>query len=232
MNTILQILPDQIRCLGVEVINFNDFFDLVIRFTINLIVNLLLVRWLYYSNAKRKDYLFTYLLIGTIVFLLCYLLANVKLQLGFALGLFAVFGILRYRTSQVPIKEMTYLFLVISVSVINALADKEVAIAHLVFSDSVIILITYGLEKLWLLKHESAKTIIYEKIDLIKPENYSQLIDDLQQRTGINKINRVEIGSINFLRDTCTLIIYYYETGPYINRANDQDKISKNDDDS
>jgi hypothetical protein len=156
----------------------------------------------------------------------------VKLQLGFALGLFAVFGILRYRTSQVPIKEMTYLFLVISVSVINALADKEVAIAHLIFSDSVIILITYGLEKLWLLKHESAKTIIYEKIDLIKPENYSQLIDDLQQRTGISKINRVEIGSINFLRDTCTLIIYYYETGPYINQANDKEKISKDDDDS
>jgi hypothetical protein len=163
--------------------------------------------------------------------LLCYLLANVKLQLGFTLGLFAVFGIMRYRTSQVPIKEMTYLFLVIGVSVINALANKEVAIADLVFTDVVIVLIIFGFEKLWLIKHESAKTILYEKIELIKPENHNQLIEDLQQRTGITKINRVEIGSIDFLRDTCRLIVYYYESGPYINQADLLGKNGKDDDD-
>jgi uncharacterized membrane protein YraQ (UPF0718 family) len=131
----------------------------------------------------------------------------------------------------VPIKEMTYFFLVIGISVINALIDKEAALAQLIFANVAIVLITFCLEKLWLLKNESAKPIIYEKIDLIKPENYHLLIEDLQQRTGINKINRVEIGSINFLQDTCTLIMYYYETGPYINQANLITKNRKDDDD-
>ena len=211
--------------------NFRDVSELVIRFAINMTVILLLVRWLYYSNAKRKDYLFTFLVLGTVIFLLCYLLANVKLQLGFTLGLFAVFGIMRFRTNQVPIKEMTYLFLVIGVSVINALANKEVAIADLIFTDIIIVFIVFGFEKLWFPKHESAKTIIYEKIELIKPENYAQLVEDLQQRTGIPKINRVEIGSIDFLRDTCRLIIYYYEKGPYINQADMLGKNSNDDDD-
>ena len=212
-------------------LDYREISELVIRFAINMTVILLLVRWLYYSNAKRKDYLFTFVVLGTVIFFLCYLLANVKLQLGFTLGLFAVFGIMRYRTNQVPIKEMTYLFLVIGVSVINALANKEVAIADLIFTDAVIVLITFGYEKLLLLKHESAKTIIYEKIELIKPENYAKLIEDLQQRTGIPKINRVEIGSIDFLRDTCRLIIYYYETGRYINQADLLGKNGKDDDD-
>ena len=212
-------------------LDFRDLSELVIRFAINMSVILLLVRWLYYGNAKRKDYLFAFLVLGTVIFFLCYLLANVKLQLGFTLGLFAVFGIMRYRTNQVPIKEMTYLFLVIGVSVINALANKEVAIADLIFTDAVIVFITWGYEKLWLLKHESAKTIIYEKIELIKPEHYAQLIEDLQQRTGIPKINRVEIGSIDFLRDTCRLIIYYYETGRTINQADLLGKNGKDDDD-
>lgn len=208
-----------------DFLNVRDLSEFIIRFSINMVVILLLVRWLYYSNAKRKDYLFTFIILGTVIFLLCYLLANVKLQLGFTLGLFAVFGIMRFRTNQVPIKEMTYLFLVIGVSVINALANKEVAIADLIFTDLVIVFIIFGFEKLWLLKHESAKTIIYEKIELIKPEHYAELIDDLQKRTGIPKINRVEIGSIDFLRDTCKLIIYYYESGRYINQA---DLLGKN----
>ncbi len=214
-----------------DFLDYREISELVIRFAINMTVILLLVRWLYYSNAKRKDYLFTFVVLGTVIFFLCYLLANVKLQLGFTLGLFAVFGIMRYRTNQVPIKEMTYLFLVIGVSVINALANKEVAIADLIFTDAVIVFITFGYEKLLLLKHESAKVIIYEKIELIKPENYDQLIEDLQQRTGILKINRVEIGSIDFLRDTCRLIIYYYETGRYINQADLLGKNGKDDDD-
>jgi len=108
-----------------------------------------------------------------------------------------------------PIKEMTYLFLIIGISVINALSGKTISILEIFFTNIAIIFITYGLEKRWLLKHESFKNIIYEKINLIKPEHYGELLEDLQLRTGISKISRVEIGEIDFLRDTCRLKIFF-----------------------
>jgi hypothetical protein len=205
--------PDKIRLGSLELIDYSSFLELVLRFTLNFVVILILVRWLYYSTTRRKDYLFTYILISSVVFLLCYLLESVKLQIGFALGLFAIFGIIRYRTNAIPIREMTYLFLIIGVSVVNSLADEDTSVAEILFSNGAIIFATYGLEKLWLLKHESSKIVNYEKIDLIRPENYRELIKDLQQRTGIKKIKRVEVGKIDFLRDTCLLTIYYEEPG-------------------
>lgn len=220
------LLQDKIQYWGFELIDFSKFYELLIRFSFNMAVIMILVRWLYYSSTKRKDYLFSYILISTIVFLLCYLLTNVELQIGFALGLFAIFGILRYRTFQIPIREMTYLFLVIGVSVINALANQKVSVAEVIFTNFAIIAITFGFEKIWLLRHESAKTIVYEKIDLIKPENYQKLIDDLQNRTGISKINRVEIGKIDFMKDSCRLIIYYFEPDNKINMANNENNES------
>lgn len=212
---------EEIKFFGIKLIDNPDFFELVFRYALNLGVTLLLVRWLYYSISKRKDYLFSYIMIGSIIFLLCFLLNNVKLEFGFALGLFAVFGIIRYRTSQIPIKEMTYLFLVIGISVTNALANKKVSYAELIFTNLALVGVTYGLEKIWLLRHESSKTIIYEKIDLIKPENMALLIQDLQERTGIEQINRVEIGRIDFLRDVARLKIYYY-LDDNINSADDE----------
>lgn len=220
------LLQDKIQYWGFELIDFSKFYELLLRFSFNMVVIMILVRWLYYSSTKRKDYLFSYILISTIVFLLCYLLTNVELQIGFALGLFAIFGILRYRTFQIPIREMTYLFLVIGVSVINALANQKVSVAEVIFTNLAIIAITFGFEKIWLLRHESAKTIVYEKIDLIKPENYQKLIDDLQNRTGISKINRVEIGKIDFMKDSCRLIIYYFEPDNKINMANNENNES------
>lgn len=214
----------------IDIIDGEDFFELVVRFIFNISVVTILVRGLYYSIARRKDYLFSYMLISTIVFLLCFLLENVKLQLGFALGLFAIFGIIRYRTSQIPIKEMTYLFLVIGISVINALANKKVSYVELIFTNVVIIGLTYGLEKVWLLKHESRKTVNYEKIELIKPENRALLIKDLEERTGLN-INRVEIGRLDFLRDMARIRIYYYEQDNLINQADEDDNNPGNDDD-
>lgn len=209
MNLTTLLIPD-VNIVGIDLINLPDFLELVLRFSLNTAVIVILVRWLYYSTVKRKDYLFTYILIASVVFLLCFLLESVKLQIGFALGLFAIFGIIRYRTDAIPIKEMTYLFLVIGISVINALTSTTTSLADLLFTNLVIIFITYGLEKLWLMKHESSKIVIYEKINLIKPENREALIDDLRERTGIDKINRIEVGKIDFLRDTCELKIYYY----------------------
>jgi hypothetical protein len=203
------IEPAAVNIAVIKLIDFPGFLELVLRFTFNLAIIIILVRWLYYSTTKRKDYLFTYILMSSLIFLLCYLLVSVKLQIGFALGLFAIFGIIRYRTNSIPIKEMTYLFLIIGVSVINALADTDTSVAEVLFTNFIIILLTYGLEKIWLLKHVSSKTIVYEKINLIKPENYQELLNDLKERTGIKNISRVEIGKIDFLKDTCTLQIFY-----------------------
>jgi hypothetical protein len=209
MNISEVFMPDNISFAGLEIIDVPNFLEFMLRFSLNTGVIIILIRWLYYSTTKRKDYLFTYILISTIVFLLCFLLESVKLQIGFALGLFAIFGIIRYRTSSMPIKEMTYLFMAIGISVINALTSTKTSLADLLFTNGVLILMTYGLEKVWLLKHEASKIILYEKINLIKPENYNDLLKDLIERTGIKTINRIETGKIDFLKDTCTLTIFY-----------------------
>jgi len=229
MNITGMGLPDGSAAMTAsELFSFNGLPELVLRFGINLVVILLLVRWLYYTTTRRKDYLFTYILISSVVFLLCYLLESVSLQIGFALGLFAIFGIIRYRTNPMPIKEMTYLFLVIGVSVINALTAGT-SLFEILFANMAVIVITFGLEKIWLLRHISSKSIVYEKINLIVPEKYDEMIADLQQRTGITDIKKVEIGAINFLKDTCRMIIYYEDKGRSVNLA-DQNGFIKQDD--
>ncbi|MDA3927501.1 MAG: DUF4956 domain-containing protein [Prolixibacteraceae bacterium] len=212
---------------GIELIDYDDFWELVFRFLLNFVVVFVAVRVLYYKVRKRKDYMFTYFLISTVIFLLIFLLENVKLELGFALGLFAIFGIIRYRTRQIPIKEMTYLFLVIGISVINALANKKVSYAELVLTNGLLLSVTYGLERMMTLKHETRKTINYEKIELIKPENRLELKNDIEDRTGI-KINRLEVGKIDFVRDIARIDIYYFE---YENLANDDEGVISDDDD-
>lgn len=231
MNLTNMFVPENVKIAGVSIIDTPDFLEFVLRFALNTGVILILVRWLYYSTTRRKDYLFTYILISSVVFLLCFLLESVKLQIGFALGLFAIFGIIRYRTDSMPIKEMTYLFLVIGISVINALTSENTSLADLLFANMALVLITYGLEKIWLLKHESSKIITYEKIELIKPENYKDLLIDLQERTGIKTIKRIETGKIDFLRDTCTLTIFYDTTVRESSSAEANDKTYDDDDD-
>lgn len=226
------ILLDKIRLFGVTFIDPEAFAEFIFRLFLNSLVLVLLVRWIYYSVTRRKDYLFTYILIGSIIFLLCYLLESVKLQLGFALGLFALFGIIRYRTSQIPIREMTYLFLVISLSMINALVNKKIGMVDVIFANLFVVGLAYGFEKRWLLKHESVKMVLFEKIDLIKPEKYDLLIKDLKERTGIDTIKRVEVGKIDFLHDTCQLKLYYEERTLQINLTdNDYSKAGGDDDD-
>ena len=209
MNELLLLLTD-IEVFGTDFFDKKDFFELLVKAVFNFLVIGYIVRYLYYPATKNKDYLFTYLLISVTVFFLCFLLENVKLELGFALGLFAIFGIIRYRTDPIPIKEMTYLFIVIGVSVINALANKKISHSELLFTNFIIIAVTYGLEKIWLLKHETRKTITYEKIELIVPSRKQELLDDLKLRTGLN-ISRVEVKRLDFLRDTAQLRIFFFE---------------------
>ena len=207
---LLLILLDSIEFLGTPLFFFFYFLKLIVKTGFNLIIITVIIRYIYYPVTKNKDYLFTYFLISMTVFLLCVLLDSVKLQLGFALGLFAIFGIIRYRTDPIAIKEMTYLFLVIGISVVNALSNKKISYAELVFANLMIVFVTYGMENLWLLRHQSRKNITYEKIELILPERREELIADLKARTGIDVI-RVEIRRIDFLRDTANLRIFYYE---------------------
>ncbi|MDP4206531.1 MAG: DUF4956 domain-containing protein, partial [Bacteroidota bacterium] len=161
---------------------------------------------------------------------MCYLMANVNLQIGFALGLFAVFGILRYRTITIPIKEMTFLFVVIGLSVINALASGLDSLIELLFANLAVILMIFVLERLSLYKHESHKTIIYENLLLIQPDKRKQLILDLEDRTGL-KINRIDVGRIDFTRGRVKLIIYYYGETSQENLADDLIETENDDDD-
>lgn len=222
---------NDLKFLGIELIDARSFLELILRFCLNFVVLTILVRYLYYDSTKRKDYLFSYFIIGSVIFLLCFLLESVKLQIGFALGLFAVFGIIRYRTDAIPIKEMTYLFLIIGVSVINALSNKKVSYIELIFTNILLVAIVYCLEKLWLLKHESVKLVIYEKIDLIKPALRQELIKDLEERTGIHPISRVEIDSYDFLKDIARIRIFYIESGKINSTSNEYSRGNSDDED-
>ena len=143
-----------------------------------------------------------------------YEVITVKLELGFALGLFAIFGIIRYRTDAIPIKEMTYLFIVIGISVINALANKKVSYAELVFTNSAIVFGLWLLEKRLKLKQEGSIKLIYEKIENINKQKGDILLADLKSRTGIN-ISRYEIVKIDFLKDVAHIVLYYNVNGKH-----------------
>lgn len=186
-----------------------DFYTLLFRLVINLVFITIIIRFMYYPIAKRKDYLFTYYLIGMITFFLCFGLKKLDIDTGMGLGLFAIFGIIRYRTDAIEIKEMTYLFVIIGLSVVNSLASNKISVAEMAVINVSVVGITYILEFLWLVKHETRKTIIYERIDLIRPETYDEMMVDLKTRTGL-PINRFEVGKINFLDDTAQVRIYYY----------------------
>jgi hypothetical protein len=125
------------------------------------------------------------------------------------LGLFAIFGIIRYRTDAIEIKEMTYLFLIIGVSVVNSLASNKISVAEMAVINFSVVAVTYGLEYLWLVKHLTRKTITYERIDLIVPDKYEEMKADIEKRTGLT-LNRFEIGKINFLDDTAQVRLFYF----------------------
>jgi hypothetical protein len=206
---------EAVKFLNIKILNPTDFYNLILRFAFNMLATVILVRFLYYPHSKRKDYFFIFMIFSTIVFLLCFLLGKVSVQMGFALGLFAIFGILRYRTDTIPIKEMTYLFLMVGTSVINSLSDKTVSWAELVFANAIIILITWYLERVWMQKKEGFMDIRYEKIELIHPSRREELMEDLKKRTGLN-VYRISIDRVNFMKDTARVRIFYREDVPEI----------------
>lgn len=207
----LLFLPLKNSTINSNQINWfsEDLYSLVFKLLVNLVFLTIIIRFLYYPRTKRKDYLFTYYLIGTITFFLCFGLKKLDIDTGMGLGLFAIFGIIRYRTDAIEIKEMTYLFLIIGISVVNALASNQISISEVAVINLTVIALTFVLENLWLMKHETRKTINYERIDLITPDKHEQMKADLEKRTGLT-INRVEVGKIDFLNDTAQVRIFYY----------------------
>lgn len=181
--------------------------EMLVRFIFNAVVVLVIIHLLYYPKSKRADYYFTFMLISISIFFLIFLLGSVKLKIGFALGLFAIFGIIRYRTESMPVREMTYLFVIIAVSVINALADEdsyaELIMANLLFVGSI-----WVLESNKWVRHTSEKLILYDRVDLISPERRDEMMADLKERTGLD-IKRFDVGAIDYLRDTAMVKIYY-----------------------
>lgn len=204
--------------LSLNWINQSDFYSLLLRLFLNVFFLTIIIRFLYYPKTKRKDYLFTYYLIGMITFFLCFSLKKLDIDTGMGLGLFAIFGIIRYRTDAIEIKEMTYLFLVIGLSVVNAMLATEITkdvyqinLLELGLINIAIVVMLYVLEYLWLVKHETRKIITYDRIDLITSDKYEEMKEDLEKRTGL-KINRIEIGKVDFLRDVAFVQIFYYSS--------------------
>ena len=215
---------ENLKLLGSPIINNADLVQMLVRFAINTLMVWIMIHFLYYRKCHRRDYYFTFMLISISIFFLIYLLGGMKLKIGFALGLFAIFGIIRYRTESMPVREMTYLFSIIAMSVINALA-VTISFVELFSVNAIFILSTWYFESNLLLKHVSQKLVQYDKIKLITPERRQELIDDLKARTGLN-ILRVDVGGIDFLRDMAVLKIYYSDDSGHIDDAvNKQTKI-------
>lgn len=192
----------------------NEFIDVVhvkellLAFLINLIAILIIVRCLYYPKCKRGEFFFTYILIAISTFMLIYVLGDVKLKAGIALGLFAIFSIIRYRTEQVAIREMTYLFIIIALSAINGLTVSELSLGEVIIINLLFVFSIWICESKLLISHYSYKVIKYDNVNLITPDKRAELIADLEKRTGL-KILKIEVGSIDFLKDAAIIKMYY-----------------------
>jgi hypothetical protein len=187
----------------------NVLFELMTGFALNFTVGFIIIRFIYYtSNPKQQIYIFTFFAFNILIYFVSALLRDVQLSIGFGFGLLAVFSTLRYRTRRIPIKEMTYLFISMTVPFMNTLfMATRINYTELILINLMIITLLYIIAKRCGVQYEVKIVIRYEKIELIKPEHYQQLLEDLQQRTGLN-IKRVEVGGVDFLRDTAQLTIY------------------------
>lgn len=194
---------------GIPILDAPALLGLVFRYALNVLVTFIIVRFNYFPQQFRnKDFFHTYFLLNTLIFLVCFLFNNVQMSSGFAFGLFAIFSILRYRTTMVPIQEMTFLFTMITVGIINSLAGVDVSLAEVLFANVVIIAFTWLLKLLWFDNQEYSKLIVFEKIELIKPENEAVLLADLRARTGLD-IHRAVVEEIDFLKDIATVRIFF-----------------------
>ena len=207
----------------------SDFTNTLLRFLICVVVNWVIVDRFYYRKAHRRDFYFTFMLISVAIFFLVYFMMGMdrgKATMGVGLGLFGIFSIMRYRTDTMPVREMTYLFIIVCLSVVHAMINIEQAdpnhfadLCRLVIIDIIVVLSIMCCELK--LKVQSTKLVQYDRIEFIKPEKYDELKADLEQRLGLH-ILKVEVGGVDFLKDTAVLKVTYVGKG-----MNDVDGIFK-----
>ena len=186
----------------------SDFANFLVSFGFNFLVALLVVRFVYYPSTHNKRYVFTFLAFNTVIYFVLSFMTSIEIGIGVGFGLFAIFSILRYRTDPIPIREMTYLFVIAALPVMNSASSNGDVWPQLILANLVILAIMLVLEKEWGFHYETSKRIVYEKIELIRPDRRAELLADLELRTGL-KIKRIIIGKVDFLRDTANLKVYY-----------------------
>lgn len=214
---------DEFEFLESGIMQSSDFMSLLFHFVFNTVFVWLMIHLLYYPKSRRREYYFTFMLISISVFFLVFLLGGVKIKIGFALGLFAIFGIIRYRTESMGVRDMTYLFVIIAMSVINALSSSlslvETGFVNLVFLGGTALgELAPGTKSL------SQKLVLYDRVELIVPERREELMEDLRTRLGLD-ITSIEIGAVDFLRDTVMIKVFYPE--PKGNSVNKMFKFPK-----
>lgn len=186
------------------------FNKITMKFIIRLLIDLgslfVLIKGIYYPRYKNKAFFLPFAVFNIIIFLITYLLNKVDLSLGAAFGLFAVFGIMRYRSEDISIKNLTYLFVVIALGLLSAIARGSWE--EILFYNLIVLAVVYLVDSRILISSENSKLIYYDNIEMVKPENREQLLIDLKNRTGYN-IRKIEIERIDFLRDTAILRVYY-----------------------
>lgn len=186
----------------------SSFASFSLNFAFNLLIALIVVRFIYYPSTHNKRYVFSFLAFNTTIYFLMSFIASIELGIGVGFGLFAIFSILRYRTNPIPVREMTYLFIIVALPVMNSIGIDGPNWPQLVAANLIILIILWVLEREWGFRYEASKRITYEKIELILPERRADLQADLELRTGL-KIKRITIGKIDFLHDTADLRVYY-----------------------
>ena len=190
-----------------------ELINLVLGAGLNLLVALIIVRFIYYPGTQDKNYVFTFMAFNTVIYFVLSMLTNATLSVGVGFGLFAIFSVLRYRTDEIPIREMTYLFVIIALPVMNSVLMAAGNFAEMLAANAFVIGLLFVLEKEWGFRNEASKKITYERIELITPANSEALLADLQERTGL-PLKRVAVGRIDFSRDTAEVVAYYDEPKP------------------
>ena len=215
------------------------FLDTLLRFVLCFLVNWFIVKFLYFKKSKRRDFFFTFIIISVAIFFLVYLMMGMdrgKATMGVGLGLFGIFSIMRYRTDTMPVREMTYLFVVVCLSVVHAMADSMgvdsngkmvgTPVMELLVIDAIVIASIIMFERT--LKVEPSKLVQYDRIELVKPDRYKELVADLEERLGL-KIIKVEVGAVDFLRDMAMLRVYYKADGVADKELNHKIKLKNTD---
>lgn len=207
---------------GAPLVDMQSLWATLIRFGFNLLICWAIIHFFYYKKANRKDYYFTFTMFAVVIFLIISLMENMKMNIAFALGLFAIFGMIRYRTETIRVREMTYLFIVMGLSIVNGMA-LSTSYLELLVVNLLVVIIVWILDGTRILRHTATKIVLYDRIENTKHGNEEALKADLIERTGLD-ISKVEVGHIDYLRDVAFVKVYYK---PIDGEVNTIDTITK-----